>query len=89
MLTVAQNCFERLDGRAIRTLRYIERHCGASKSDPTTAFNTLNRILLVCAKEVEKANAAMWGPVTVSDRVNHVLDYIDGPSTTRRSKDLE
>ena len=76
MLTAAQNCYERLDDRAIRTLRYIERHCGASKSDLTTAFNTLNRILQVCAKEVEKANGAMWGPVTVSDLVNHVLDYI-------------
>ncbi len=76
MLTAAQNCYERLDDRALRTLRYIERHSGASKSDLTSAFNTLNRILQVCAKEVEKANSAMWGPVTVSDLVNHVLDYI-------------
>ena len=76
MLAAAQNCYERLDSRAIRTLRYIERQSGASKSDLTTAFNTLNRILQVCAKEVEKANAAMWGPVTVCDLVNHVLDYI-------------
>ena len=42
---------ERLDDRAIRTLRDIERHCGASKSDLTIAFNTLNRILQVCAEE--------------------------------------
>jgi len=76
MLTAAQNCYDRLDDRARSTLRYIERHSGASKSDLTTAFNTLNRVLQVCAKEIEKANAAMWAPVTVSDLVNHVLDYV-------------
>ena len=76
MLTAAQNCYERLDDRANRTLRYIERHNGASKSDLTSAFNTLNRILQVCAKEVDKVNSAMWGSVTVCDLVNHVLEYI-------------
>ena len=35
----------------------------------------MNRILQVCAKEIEK-NSAMWGTVTVPDLVNHVLDYI-------------
>ena len=76
MLTAAQNCYERLDDRAMRTLRYIERFNGSSKSDLTSAFNTLNRILQVCAKEVEKANSPMWGAVTVNDLVNHVLEYI-------------
>ena len=76
MLTAAQNCYERLDDRAMRTLRYIERYSGSSKSDLTSAFNTLNRILQVCAKEVEKANSPMWGAVTVNDLVNHVLEYI-------------
>ena len=76
MLTAAQNCNERLDDRANRTLRYIERHCGASKSDLTTAFNTLNRILQVCAQEAGKAKSAMWGPVTASGLAFHVLDYI-------------
>ena len=57
ILTAAQNCYERLDDNVIRTLRHIERHGGASKSDLTIAFNTLNRILQACAKEVEKANA--------------------------------
>ena len=60
MLTAAHNCYERLDDRAIRTLRYIERHGGASKSDLTSTFNTVNRILQVCAQEVGKANSAMW-----------------------------
>ena len=76
MLTAAQNCYERLDDRAMRTLRYIERFNGSSKSDLTSAFNTLNRILQVCAKEVEKANSPMWGAVTVTDLVKHVLEYI-------------
>ena len=58
MLTAAQNCYERLDDSAMRALRYIERHAGASKSDLSSAFNTLNRILQVCSKEVEKANSA-------------------------------
>ena len=75
MLTAAQNCYERVDDRAMRTLRYIERQSGSSKSDLTSAINTLNRILQVCAKEIEK-NSAMWGKVTVPDLVNHVLDYI-------------
>ena len=75
MLTAAQNCYERVDDRAMRTLRYIERQSGSSKSDLTSAINTLNRILQVCAKEIEK-NSAMWGTVTVPDLVNHVLDYI-------------
>ena len=67
MLTAAQNCYARLDDRAIRTLRYIERHCcGASKSDLTTAFNTLNRILLqVCAKEVREGERRHVGPSDV------------------------
>ena len=76
MLTAAQNCYERIDDRGFRNLRYIERHRGASKHDLTSAFNTLNRILQVCAKEIEKANVAMWGSVTVSDLVNHVLDFV-------------
>ena len=76
MLAAAVNCYERLDDRAMRTLRYIERHGGPSKSDLSSAFNTLNRILQVCAKEMEKANSAMWGPVTVCDLVNHVLEFI-------------
>ena len=89
MITAAQNCYERLDDRAIRTLRYIERHCGASKSDITTAFNTLNRIPQVCAKDVEKANAAMWGTVMAMGLVDHVLDYIVWASATRKSKQVE
>ena len=82
MLLAAQNCYERLDVKAMRTLRYIERHRGStgksgSKSDLTTAFNSLNRILQVCKMEVElKANAAMWGSITATDLINHVLDYI-------------
>ena len=75
MLTAAQNCYDRVDDRAMRTLRYIERQSGSSKSDLTSAINTLNRILQVCAKEIEK-NSAMWGTVTVPDLVNHVLDYV-------------
>jgi len=93
MLTAAQNCYDRLDDKAIRTLRYIERHGGGNgsvgKSDLTTELNTVNRILQVCAQEVGKANSAMWGPVTVSDLVNHVLDFIAGPSTTKSSKEVE
>jgi len=45
MLLAAQNCYERLDGKAMRTLRYIESRCRGSKSDLTTAFSPLNRIL--------------------------------------------
>ena len=56
-------------------MRYIENRHGASNSDLSSSFNTLNRILQVCAKEIEK-NSAMWGSVTVPDLVNHVLDYI-------------
>ena len=42
-----------------------------------TSFNSLNRILQVCAKELEKRNAAMWGSVTASDLdVIHILDFI-------------
>ena len=59
MLTAAQNCYERVDDRAMRTLRYIERISGSGRSDLTTSFNSLNRILQVCAKEIEK-NSAMW-----------------------------
>ncbi|CAK0824328.1 unnamed protein product [Prorocentrum cordatum] len=76
MLCAAQNCHERLDDRAIRTLRYIESKSGASKCELTSNFTTLNRILQVCTKEVDKGNAAMWGAVTATDLVNHVLDYI-------------
>ena len=76
MLTAAQNCYERLDDRAIRTLRNIESLGRGSKSDLTNTFNTLNRILQVCAKEVEKGNSQMWGSVASGDLVNHVLDYI-------------
>ena len=54
MLQAALNCNERLDDRAVKTLRLIERKCGASKCDLISSFNTLNRILQVCAKEVEK-----------------------------------
>ena len=75
MLTAAQNCVERLDDRAIRTLRYIDR-LTAGKSDLTSAFSSLNRILQTCSKELEKSNAAMWGVVTVPGLVNHVLDFI-------------
>ncbi|CAK0828751.1 unnamed protein product [Prorocentrum cordatum] len=76
MLCAAQNCRDRLDDRALRTLRYIESRSGSSKCDLTSNFTTLNRILQVCAKEVHKGNAAMWGTVTATDLVNHVLDYI-------------
>jgi len=78
MLTAAQNCSERLNDNAIRTLVYIHGHRGSSKIDLAIAFNTLNRILQVCAKEVDQTstNAAMWRPVTVTDLINHVLEYI-------------
>ena len=33
MLQAAQNCYERIDDRAMRTLRYIERKSGSGKSD--------------------------------------------------------
>ena len=37
----------------------------------------LRRILQVCGKEVDsKSNAAMWGSITATDLINHVLDYI-------------
>ena len=74
MLTAAQKCFERLGDSASRTLRYIETFNGSSKSDLTSAFN--NRISQVCANEVEKANSPMWGAVTVTDLVKHILEYI-------------
>ena len=89
MFAAAQNCYGRLDDKGIRTWRYIERQCGASTRDLTTAFSALNRILQVCGTEVEKANATMWGPVTVSDLVNHVWDYIAGATTTRRPMEVE
>ena len=59
MLTAAQNCYERVDDRAMRTLRYIERQSGSGKIDLSSSVNTLNRILQVCGKEIEK-NSAMW-----------------------------
>ena len=47
-LTAAQNCCDRLDDRALQTLRYIERRV-VGKCDLTSAFNTLNRILQTAA----------------------------------------
>ena len=41
MLTAVQNCYERVDDRAMRTLRYIERQSGSSKSDLTSAIKHL------------------------------------------------
>ncbi|CAK0824327.1 unnamed protein product [Prorocentrum cordatum] len=76
MLCAAQNCRERLDDRALRTLRYIESRRGSRKSDLTSNFTTLNRILQFCATEVRKGNAAMWGAVTAADLADHVVDYI-------------
>ena len=76
MLTAAQNCSERLDEKAFPSLRLIERHRNGGKTDLSTSFSTLNRVLQICAKEVEKTNAVMWGSVTVHDLVNHVLHYI-------------
>ena len=60
MLTAAQNCYERVDDRAIHTFRYIERHRGASKNDGTSACNTLHRILHVCAQDIDN-DSAMCG----------------------------
>ena len=51
LLTAAHNCVERLDATAARTLRYIDRLSGRRKTDLTSSFNTLNRILPLCAEE--------------------------------------
>ena len=45
MLTAAQNCSERLDEKAFPSLRLIERHRNGGKTDLSTSFSTLNRVL--------------------------------------------
>ena len=85
MLTAAQNCYERLNDRANRTLRYIEGHSAGNKSYVTSSSNTLNRVLQACATEVQKSNGVMWGCLTVPEITIHVfLSTSPGRSTIRR-----
>jgi hypothetical protein len=76
MLTAAQNCTERLDDRALMTLRSIDLRIGRGKNEITSTFSTLNRIMQFCQTDVQKANGVAWGSMHVRDLVNHVLYFI-------------
>ena len=57
-------------------MRFIEVRGAGNKSDLTSSFNALNRVLPACATEVQKSNGVLWGSLTVPELINHVLEYI-------------